>query len=91
MTTEVICREHAVKLEELCTKAMVQEAQLSGMAINLAKAETRIQELESKQACCTTKVIALQAWKNKALGYIGALGILTMYIIESFRDHFWGR
>lgn len=90
MTTEKQCIDFGLKLESLDRRTNLQDVHIGSLKVCLARAETRIVELEHKQSACTTRVTALQAWKNKALGYLGMLGILTMYIIESFRDHFWG-
>lgn len=76
-----------VALEQRCA---IKEKEHKETMVIVAKLEERVDSLEECREDSYIKIAELQAWKNKALGYLGMFGVMTGLIIEAFRERFFG-
>ena len=69
-------------LDNVIRRCDIKESDVRDLRIRLAIAETKIEKLEKTEGIQDNKLVGLSAWKNKALGWLAAIGALTMLIIE---------
>jgi len=78
------------RIDELNRRCATKEEVMAAMAVKLAKAEEKVEDLEEYKKSSETQIKELQAWKNKAAGYIGTFALIAGLAIEFFRDKLFG-
>lgn len=79
-------RVQDVRIAELSRRCVIKETVMSQQAVKLATAEQKILELEGYRESSDLKILELQAWKNKAAGYVGGFVLLAGILVEAIRD-----
>lgn len=81
-----LCISLDAEVKELKRRCGEKEREIKRGAISVAKLEATIVEIKKDCEMLSTQVIALREWKNKALGYLGGIGFITLLIIEFVKD-----
>jgi len=80
---------YRAKVDDLVSRCAIKDNHLLVLMEKVAKLEENSENLEARVIpTLEKKIVELQAWKNKALGYLGALGVFSAYIIELLRETF---
>lgn len=85
--TPAECLVYKAKAEDLTRRCGQKETHIAKLTIKIAKAEENIEDLEKRLIIAEIRVVELQAWRNKALGYLSVIGVITFYVIDLIKDH----
>lgn len=83
------CIEIATKVDTLHDRCDTKEKDVKSLFSRMAVVETKVGKLEESDGIQDKKLFSLSAWKNQALGWLAAIGALTMLIIEYFKGEFY--